>query len=309
MKNRNIVIGTRGSELALWQTNHIRDRIISNNPGIEITVEVIKTKGDIEQEAPLSKFSDKGLFTKEIENALLDKKIDLAVHSLKDLQTEIPGGLAIGAYLTREKAEDVFISEKYSSIDELPPGARVATGSLRRRSQLLAYRSDIKTVDIRGNVPTRIKKMQDEGYDGLILAYAGIHRLGMDSFISQVIPVDVMIPAVCQGILSVEIREDDDEMKELLAPLNDTASEIPARAERSFLKNLQGGCQAPIGGYAVLVAGENLMLNGMVGSPDGKILKGIITEEANNPESLGKKLAEKLKERGAEELLRELRDI
>jgi hydroxymethylbilane synthase len=303
-----IVIGTRGSELALWQTNWVKTELEKNYPELEIKVEIIKTKGDKILDVSLSKIGDKGLFTKEIEIALLEKKIDLAVHSLKDLPTVLSKGLQIGAVSEREDQRDVFISNKYNLIEELPDKASVATGSLRRKSQLLNYRPLLNIVDIRGNLQTRFKKFEENGYDGMILAYAGLKRLGMDEKITQIIPVELMLPAVSQGVMAVEIREGDEDILGLLSVINNKTSEIETSAERSFLNALQGGCQVPIGVYSH-ISGEKLHIEGMVASIDGKtLLRDKIVGDAKYSIAMGKKHAEKLKAQGAEEILTALRN-
>lgn len=305
----SIVIGTRGSELALWQTNWVKTELQKLYPKLEIITEVIKTKGDNILDVSLSKIGDKGLFTKEIENALLLKNIDLAVHSLKDLPTSLPNGLQIGAVSKRIDQRDVFISNKYSSIEELPEGASVATGSLRRKSQLLNFKPSLNIIDIRGNLQTRFKKFEDNGYDGMILAYAGVKRLGMDDKITQVIPVNIMLPAVSQGVMAVEAREGDEDIIRLLDCINDSQSYIETSAERSFLKALEGGCQVPIGVYSE-IDNNILHMEGMVASIDGKILlRDNISGEISNSVNLGSELAEKLKNKGAVKILNEIREL
>ena len=268
---RKYVIGTRGSDLALWQANLVRTRLESLFTEQEFEIKVIRTTGDQLVDIALSKIGDKGLFTRQIETALLNGEIDFAVHSLKDLQTVQPDGLLIGAVCDRETANDVFISKRHKSIDELPAGARVATGSLRRKSQLLNFRPDLEVVEIRGNVPTRLKKFQESDLDGLILAYAGIFRLGLEKSVSQLIPFSVMLPAVGQGAVAVEIREGDGEVLDLAAKLESGPTRVCVTAERSFLRRLEGGCQVPIGAYATIDSG-NLHLEGMVGSLDGSVI-------------------------------------
>ncbi|RPI15217.1 MAG: hydroxymethylbilane synthase [Ignavibacteriae bacterium] len=303
-----MIIGTRGSELALWQTNWVKAELEKHYPELSVKVEIIKTTGDKILDVSLSKIGDKGLFTKEIENALLDKKIDLAVHSLKDLPTVLPRGLQIGAVSERIDQRDAFISYKYKSLDELPDNASVATGSLRRKSQLLNYKPLLNIIDIRGNLQTRFKKFEENGYDAMILAYAGVKRLGMDEKITQVIPVELMLPAVSQGVMAVEIREGDDDILELLSVINNKTSEIETSAERSMLNALQGGCQVPIGVYSYISDGK-LIIEGMVASIDGrKMLRDKIEGDASESVALGKKLAEKLKAQGAEEILTAIRN-
>jgi hydroxymethylbilane synthase len=304
---RKFIIGTRGSQLALWQTGFTKDLLEKHFPEKTFAVRIIKTTGDAVLDTALSKIGDKGLFTKEIETELLEGDIDLAVHSLKDLPTVQPDGLKIGAVSARETPNDVLISTNFKSIDELPPGARVATGSLRRRSQLLAHRPDLEIVEIRGNVPTRIDKYLASDLDAMILAFAGVHRLGLDSHISQVVPTSILLPAVGQGVMAVEIRDGDDEVQSMVGAIHDRATQICIGAERSFLRRLEGGCQVPIGAFAVLEAGR-LKLRGFVGSIDGK---RIIREESSgsqeDAEALGTGLAERCLEAGAGEILNQAR--
>jgi hydroxymethylbilane synthase len=308
LKKDKIVIGTRGSELALWQTNWVKDRLQKNFPSLIISVEIIKTKGDFISDTALSKIGDKGLFTKEIEQHLLNGNIDLAVHSLKDLPTELPKGLRIGAVSERTDQRDVFISNGYSSIDELPHGASVATGSLRRRSQLLNYRPDLNITDIRGNIKTRLQKLDDSGWDAMILAYAGIHRLSLGYKIRQIVPTDIILPATCQGIMAVEIRENDKEVRDMLKTIDNHNSEIESRAERSFLSRLEGGCQIPVGIYSKAES-YSLYMEGFIGSLDGKIaFRERIIGSDSQPESIGRNLANMLLEKGGRQILDEIRN-
>lgn len=305
--NKKVVIGTRGSALALWQTRFVAHLLQSFYQSIEFEIKVIETTGDAILETALSKIGDKGLFTKQIEEQLLTGEIDLAVHSLKDLPTALPENLTIGAVMMRETPDDVLISTKYTSLKKLPPNARVATGSLRRRSQLLAYRPDLQIVEIRGNVPTRIKKMEEQRLDGMILAFAGVHRLDLDSYIKQRIPYKIMLPAVAQGVIGIEIRADNEKIIELLKPINDFQTESCVLAERSFLRVLEGGCQVPIGGNAVLKT-DKITLQGYVGNADGsRTLRDAIKGERENAVELGKKLAERMIAGGANEILSEAR--
>ncbi len=304
----NFTIGSRGSELALWQTNHVKARLEKNFPELNLQVKIIKTTGDKLLDVALAKIGDKGLFTKQIENALLNNEIDLAVHSLKDLQTVQPAGLIIGAVSKRETPNDVLISKKYASIDELPHGAKVATGSLRRRSQLLNYRPDLEIFEIRGNVPTRIAKFEESDLDAMILAFAGVHRLNLDAHISQIIPFNIMLPAVGQGAMAVEIRSEDVELKEFLKVLNDAETEICVTAERAFLRTLEGGCQVPIGANATIENSE-IHLEGMVGNLNGSInWREKIVGAIGDAENLGERLADKLIAKGANELLEKTRE-
>jgi hydroxymethylbilane synthase len=303
--NGKLKIGSRGSDLALWQTNFVKKKLEDAYPALSFEVKIITTTGDQMLDTALSKIGDKGLFTRQIENALLNGEIDLAVHSLKDLQTAQPEGLTIGAVLERETPNDVLLSSRYNSIDELPKGARVATGSLRRKSQLLHYRPDLSITEIRGNVPTRIRKLDESELDGMILAYAGVHRLGLDSRIRQVIPFGIMLPAVGQGAMAVEVRADDTKVREIASVLDDTETRNCVTAERAFLRRLEGGCQVPIGAMA-RVEGDRIYLEGVVGSLDGdKNLRERITGDTADADALGTGLAEQMLEKGAAEILEE----
>lgn len=308
MRERKLIIGSRGSELALWQTHFVKEKLESFFSEIHLEIKIIKTTGDKMLDVALAKIGDKGLFTRQIETALLDKKIDLAVHSLKDLQTVQPAGLTIGAVSARELPNDVLISKKYASIDDLPRNAKVATGSLRRRSQILHYRPDLEIFEIRGNVPTRIKKFEESDLDAMILAYAGVHRLNLDSYIKQIIPFEIMIPAVSQGAMAIEIRSGDEEIKELLQKLNDENTSFCVAAERSFLRTLEGGCQVPIGANARL-ENDKVYLEGVVGNLFGSVnLRDSISGDKKDAVDLGKLLAEKLIEKGANKLLEVTRE-
>lgn len=304
---RQYVIGSRGSQLALWQTHHVKATLEKHFPDINLAIKIIKTTGDKMLDVALAKIGDKGLFTKQIETALLNQEIDLAVHSLKDLQTVQPEGLCIGAVSKREPANDVLISKKYRSIDELPENAKVATGSLRRRSQLLNYRPDLEIFEIRGNVPTRIKKFEESDLDAMILAFAGVHRLDLDAHISQIIPFDVMLPAVGQGAMAVEMRAEDSELKELLQILDDAKTRVCVTAERAFLRSLEGGCQVPIGAHAT-IENDEIRLEGLVGNLNGTIvLREKIGGTKEKAKDLGKRLAKILIGKGANEILERTR--
>lgn len=308
MNGRKIIIGTRGSELALWQTDFVGETLKKYFPEIDLEIKIIKTTGDKLLDVALSKIGDKGLFTKQIETALLNKEIDLAVHSLKDLQTVQPEGLTIGAVSKRELPNDVLISKKYASIDDLPQNAKVATGSLRRKSQILHYRPDLEIFEIRGNLQTRFRKFEESDLDAMILAFAGVHRLKLDAHISQIIPFEIILPAVGQGALAVEIREEDSELKEILKVLNDAETEFCIKAERAFLRSLEGGCQVPIGANAT-IENDKIRLEGLVGSLNGKTnLREKISGEKPEAESLGSKLAQVLIDKGANEILERTRE-
>ncbi len=307
MPERKFVIGSRGSDLALWQTNFVKTKLEEFFPALNFEIKIIKTTGDRMLDVALAKIGDKGLFTRQIETALLSGEIDLAVHSLKDLQTVQPNGLEIGAVSKRELPNDILISKNYASIDDLPKNAKVATGSLRRKSLLLNYRSDLQIYEIRGNVPTRLKKFEESDLDAMILAFAGVHRLQLDVHIKQIVPLEILLPAVGQGAMAIEIRSDDNETKSLVRELNDETTWLCTAAERSFLRRLEGGCQVPIGANARLENGM-LFLEGMAGNLNGSInLREKIFGDKFEAEDLGKRLAEILLERGAGELLEQTR--
>jgi len=304
MKDR-LVIGSRGSQLALWQTNFVKTNLENRFPKKSFEIKIIRTTGDDQLESALSKIGDKRVFTRQIEAELLSGGIDLAVHSLKDLQTEQPQGLKIGAVCEREVPNDALVSKQGVSIDDLPRNAKVATGSLRRRSQLLHHRPDLEIAEIRGNVPTRLKKFDESNLDGVILAYAGLKRLGFESRISEVIPFNIMVPAVGQGAIAVEVREKDKQTIEILEKLEHRQTRVCVTAERAFLRTLEGGCQVPIGAYAFL-EGSQIVLEGVVGSLDGTTVFRETTT-GRDAESLGTDLAEALIEKGAGRLLEEIR--
>jgi len=302
-----IVIGTRGSDLALWQASNVKERLEGFFPATSFEIRIISTTGDRLTDVALSKIGDKGLFTRQIENELLAGSIDLAVHSLKDLQTEQPAGLTIGALCERELPNDALITLGTSSLAELPKGARIATGSLRRRSQLLNYRSDLNVEDIRGNVPTRLRKFDEAGLDGMVLAYAGLHRLGFDERISELLPFEVMLPAVGQGAVAVEIRSGDEKIASVVSRLDHSETRYCITAERAFLRRLEGGCQVPIAGLATVTEGR-INLTGLVGSLDGSVVfRETASDDPQEAERLGIELAETLIERGAAELLTQAR--
>jgi len=307
----NVRIGTRGSELALWQTNHVKALLEERFPDIVVELQIIKTTGDKILDAPLAKIGDKGLFTKELEAALSDERIDLAVHSFKDVPTAIPEGLAIGAVLKREDVRDVFIGHPKSSnylFTTLPHNAVIATGSLRRKCQVLNARQDIQIVDIRGNLNTRIKKLDESNWDGMILAQAGVTRLGWAQRITEILPFEIMLPAVGQGALAVEIREGDKRIEDLVRTLHHLPTALTVNAERSLLRHLEGGCQIPLGAYGH-IAGSELQLDAVIGSLDGKrIVKGSRSGNQTDAERIGIELAEELLKRGGKEILDEIRN-
>ena len=304
---QKIVIGSRGSELALWQANFIKRELVKKNKNLNVEINIIKTKGDKILDVALSKIGDKSLFTKELEIELLAKRIDLAVHSLKDLQTQIPAELKLAAVTKRHEVEDVLIARKKGmTIHSLPEFAVVATGSLRRRSQLLHLRPDITVFDLRGNVPSRIKKFLESEWDAIILARAGVERLNLKKHISSFIPKEEILPAVGQGALGIEIHEDNKVVEEIVKTLHHDETYQAVIAERALLRALEGGCQVPIGAFAE-VKSSGLYLDALVGSLDGTITyRKKLRGSKNNPERLGKTLAKDLLKAGAKEILKEV---
>ena len=301
-KIEKLVIGTRGSQLALWQARFVKNQLERHFPTLEVSLKTIKTTGDTIQNRSLVGLG-KGVFTKEIENALLTGNIDLAVHSLKDLPTELPEGLCIAAILKREDPRDVLITDTGVPLEELPEGARIGTTSPRRKAQLLYIRPDLRVVDVRGNVDTRLRKLRETDLDGIILAAAGIKRLLKPEIITQFFDTEQMVPAVGQGALGIEVREGDDRVAQLLLPLNDPPATAETTAERAVLESLGGGCQVPIGAHAKHVNGE-LSLIGAVCHPDGT--RRIVERSIGTPERaqhLGGVVAEKLRNSGATELI------
>lgn len=301
-----VIIGTRESALALWQTDYVLQALKSAHPKLTFTVKKIKTKGDKLLDVALAKIGDKGLFTKELEIAMLQGEIDLAVHSMKDLPSVLPSGLTIAAILERGEPGDVVISHKGFDLNSLPRGAKVGTGSLRRRAQLLAHRPDIKLMDLRGNVGTRIKKMQEEDFDAIILAAAGVERLSFQHLITERIPYDLFLPSAGQGAIGIEVREGDEGILNLLQEIAHKNTTKAVLAERAFLRKLKGGCQIPIGALGK-VEGEIIILKGMVASLDGKsIVKRKMEGSIQEPETLGMALADQFLQNGAAEILNEL---
>lgn len=304
MKNK-IIIGSRGSELALWQSNHVKKLIEKKHRSVQVDIKIIKTKGDKILDVALSKIGDKSLFTKELEIQLLERKIDLAVHSLKDLQTRIPDGLKLSAVSKRHDVEDVLIARKKSiTIHSLRENAIVATGSLRRKCQLLHLRPDITVVDLRGNVPSRIEKFLKSDWDAIILARAGVERLNLKKYISSYISKDEILPAVGQGALGIEIHQDNNFVHEIVQSIHHEDTYIAVLAERSLLRTLEGGCQVPIGAFAE-VKSNGLYLDAMVGSLDGSLtFRKKIRGAKNDSEKIGKTLARDLMKVGADKILK-----
>jgi hydroxymethylbilane synthase len=303
---KRLVIGTRGSKLALWQANHVADLIRDRHPEVETVIKHVVTTGDRIQDVPLSKIGGKGLFSKELENELLSGDIDLAVHSMKDMPTVLPDGLALGAVTERAEAEDALISPKYLTLDRLPAGARVGTSSLRRKAQLLSYRPDLEILDLRGNLDTRLAKLVRQELDAILLAVSGLKRLGWEDKITQVLPPAICLPAVGQGALAVEIRDGDAETLNLLAFLNHRETAETVAAERAFLHFVEGGCQVPIGVYGQMTNGT-LRLDAVILSVDGRRkIQDFITGERQDGKALGEELARRMYLAGGREILAEL---
>jgi hydroxymethylbilane synthase len=299
-------IGTRGSQLALFQANWVKEKLEQAHPLLRVTLIKIKTTGDKIQDAPLAKIGGKGLFVKEIEEALLAKRIDLAVHSIKDVPTEFPEGLRLSAITKREDPRDAFISGKGISLKDLPQQAKIGTSSLRRQAQLLHLRSDLQLIPLRGNLDTRLKKLKTLNLDGIVLAYAGLKRLGLDENITEILPVDISLPAIGQGALGIETRMGDTEVEEKTGFLNDPDSSVAVSAERAFLKRLEGGCQVPIAAYGRII-NSVLQIDGLVGTIDGKrLIRHQVEGQIEQAESLGVQLAEVLLTKGAGEILEEV---
>lgn len=295
-------IGSRGSQLALWQANHIS--ALLRERGHEVEIEIIKTTGDKITDVALAKVGTKGMFTKEIEEALLERRVDLAVHSLKDLPTELAPEFEIAAITKRENPRDAFLSRHFDSIDDLPQKARVGTSSLRRQAQLKALRPDLDVHPLRGNVDTRLRKLEEGQYDAIILASAGLNRLGLTKWIRCVLAEGVMCPAAGQGALGIEIRAGDSITREHLKFLDDPAARASTTAERALLNELGGGCQVPIGAFAELHNGQ-VRLTGVVARPDGStVLRDVRT--GTDPQRMGEDLGKALLARGGDEILREV---
>ena len=306
MKRDTIIIGTRSSKLALWQANHIRERLQEQYPGLKVEEKLMTTKGDKILDAPLAKIGGKGLFTKELEQAMLSGEIDIAVHSLKDMPTEVPEGLKLAAVTKRADPGDAVVSPKYGRFEDLPKGAKVGTSSLRRKAQLLHARPDLNICDLRGNVNTRLRKLEEENFDAAILAVAGLTRLGLAERITEVLPKSLVLPAVGQGALAIEARADDEATLDLLAFLNDAGTAACAKAERAFLARVEGGCQVPVGVYAV-PEGDNLQIEAVIVSLDGaRLYRDSLTGPQAEAEKWGRELADRLLDMGGLEILHEL---
>jgi hydroxymethylbilane synthase len=302
-----VVIGSRGSPLALWQANWIKDLLQEHHSDLAVDITIIKTSGDKIQDVPLAKIGGKGLFVKEIEEGLLKREVDFAVHSMKDMPIIFPMNLCIACVTKRENPFDALISRNDNKLDDLPKGAKVGTGSLRRMSQLLYYRPDLKIVPLRGNLETRLKKLETEGLDAIILAAAGLIRLGWNDRITEIISPEVLLPAMGQGAVGIETRKSDVDNQILLADMDHEETHYALDAERALVRQLEGGCNVPIGSFATL-DGDQITLTGLVASLDGKTMyKKELTDLKTNAISLGRKLGNELIELGADSIMQEIK--
>ncbi len=306
MADFKLRIATRKSPLALWQANHVRDALMARNPGLNVELFTMTTQGDKILDTPLAKVGGKGLFVKELELGILEGRADLAVHSMKDVPVGFPEGLGLAAVLAREDPRDVLISNKFTSIDALPEGARVGTSSLRRQCQLRARRPDLEVLDLRGNVNTRLAKLDNGDYDAILLAAAGVKRMGWQDRITELLPPEQFLPAIGQGAIGIEIRVVDEKVSRVVRALNDGLTATRIRAERALNERLQGGCQVPIAGYSEISHGV-MVLRALVGRPDGtELVEGVISGKPEDAEELGQVLAEDLLSRGAKQILDEV---
>lgn len=303
---KTLKIATRQSPLALWQAEYIRDRLEQLHPQLQVELVTFVTQGDKILDTPLAKIGGKGLFVKELEAALMDGRADLAVHSMKDVPMQLPEGLALAVICEREDPFDAFVSNNYEKFEDLPQGAKLGTSSLRRKSQILKQRPDLEVIDLRGNVGTRLSKLDAGLYDAIILASAGLKRLGLNERIRHSLTAEVSLPAVGQGALGLECRSNDEEILDLIMPLMHAETNACVRAERAFNAYLEGGCQVPIAGFATL-ENQTLSLEGRVGSADGQtLLRSNVQGAAEDAEKLGVQLAQNLLQQGAGELLKAL---
>ena len=307
MKKDTIIIGTRSSKLALWQAEYVKSCLEKEYPGLTVNLKLMTTKGDKVLDAPLAKIGGKGLFTKELEMDMLAGGIDIAVHSLKDMPTEVPEGLVISAITKRFDPGDAVVSPRYRTFAALPSGAKVGTSSLRRKAQLLHARPDLVIKDLRGNVNTRLRKLEEEDFDAIILASAGLKRLGFGDRITDVLPREMVLPAVGQGALAIETREADSEVRELVAFLNDADTVHCAQAERAFLRQVEGGCQVPVGVYAVPAGAGKLEVEAVIASLDGvRLYRDKAGGRADEAEKIGRQLAECLLAMGGIDIMHEI---
>lgn len=301
-------IATRKSQLAMWQAEHVRDRLMAEHPGLEVELVALSTRGDKILDTPLAKVGGKGLFVKELEEAILDGRADIAVHSMKDVPMHFPEGLGLSVILAGAEPTDAFVSNDYRSLDELPEGARMGTSSLRRALQMREARPDLEIANLRGNVQTRLGKLDAGEFDAILLATSGLKRLGLEDRIAMELPPEVCLPACGQGALGIECRIHDPELIGLLAPLDDPDTATRVRAERAMNTRLEGGCQVPIGGYATFENdGQTLWLRALVGNPEGtEVLRAEGRGSIHEPEALGIRVAEDLLDQGAGEILAEV---
>lgn len=298
-----IVIGSRGSKLALWQSEHIAARLRALHAGLSVEIRRITTMGDKILDVPLAKIGGKGLFTKELENAMLDGTIDLAVHSLKDMPTQLPEGLMLAAVTEREEPYDALVSPRFKTLAALPQGAIIGTSSLRRQAQLLAVRPDLQVRSLRGNVDTRLSRVEDGTFDAVILAAAGLKRLGFGDKITQLLPPSVSLPAVGQGALAIESRADDAFTQALLQGLDHEETRLAVTAERAFLRTVEGGCQVPVGVHATL-NGDELHIEALIAALDGQtVLRDAATGASGQADALGRQLAERMLAAGGREIM------
>ncbi|TKF89262.1 hydroxymethylbilane synthase [Vibrio breoganii] len=307
MSKQTLRIATRKSPLALWQAHYVKSRLEEIHPDLDVELVTMVTKGDIILDTPLAKVGGKGLFVKELEVAMLEKRADIAVHSMKDVPVDFPEGLGLAVICEREDPRDAFVSNTYQSVDELPQGAIVGTCSLRRQCQISAARPDLVIKELRGNVGTRLGKLDDGQYDAIIIAAAGLKRLEMEERIQSYIEPESSLPAVGQGAVGIECRLDDERVLELIKPLNHTDTSDRVSAERAMNLALEGGCQVPIGSYCVITPDNQLYLRGLVGKPDGtEIIRAEIRGERSQAIAMGEELAQELLASGAKEILSEV---
>lgn len=303
MSKRTVRIATRNSPLAVWQAEFVKASLLALHPDLEVELVKMKTQGDIILDTPLAKVGGKGLFVKELEQGMLDGRADIAVHSMKDVPVEFPEGLHLPVICNREDPHDAFVSNHYQTIDDLPQGARLGTSSLRRECQVRSHRPDLEVLPLRGNVNTRLRKLDEGQFDAIILAMAGLKRLGFDDRIRSALTPEQSLPAIGQGALGIETRVDDTEMNALIAPLHCPQTAIVLAAERALNRRLSGGCQVPIAGYAML-EGDEVWLRGLVGRPDGtNTLYAEVRGAAGEAEKLGIQVAESLLAKGADKIL------
>ena len=302
-----VTIGSRGSPLALWQANWVKDLLLGHHSDLAVDIKIIKTSGDRIQDVPLAKIGGKGLFVKEIEEGLLKREVDFAVHSMKDMPIIFPVNLCIACVTKRENPFDALISRNDIKLDDLPKGAKIGTGSLRRMSQLLYYRPDLNLVPLRGNLETRLKKLETEGLDAIILAAAGLIRLGWNNRITEIIPPEILLPSMGQGAVGIETRKNDVDNQILLADMDDEQTHYALDAERALVSQLEGGCNVPIGSFATL-NGDQITLRGLVASLDGKTMyKKELTDLKTNAVALGRRMGDELIEMGAGRIMQEIK--